>query len=223
MSLFKEQADLEDYLDEDPNITNQQFFIFSYLLPSETNDLKYPMFKMRGAYKTQEEVQKRIRTLKNLDKYFDMFQCEVGKWGQLLPSEEISKNDDINVQYRNETMNTMMKEYKENKEKVDEEYTSRMEIMKRKAAEEGKKEFQEYLAFIDENTKQFKTPNNLSIEDYTEYANKLTSSPEYLKYWNEVKSCDSEFYERHRKEDVTDSEKDKIISDLTIKLNTFFV
>lgn len=218
-----EPLDLEDYLDDDPEIPGQKFFLLSYILPSEKNDLKYPMFKMRGAFKSQEEVDKRVKKLKNLDKVFDIFQCSVGNWGQLLPSSEISKDDSVAVEYRNEKMNTMMKEIKENKEKVDEEFASRMEIMKRKAKEEGTKQFQEYLAFIDEHTKDFKTPNNLSLEEYTVYAEKLTSSPEYLKYWNEVKSCDSEFYEIWRKEGFNETDETKIIEDLTTKLRTFFV
>ena len=61
-------ASLEDHLLEDPPVYNQNFFILSYLLPDPNkNELQQPLFKMRGAFKNEEECKKRIKKLKNID------------------------------------------------------------------------------------------------------------------------------------------------------------
>lgn len=136
---------------EDPVIHNQKFFVLSYLLPSSSNELKSPIIKMRGAYSTQEECNKRIERLRNIDKYFNMYTCEVGKFGNLLEEEEIKKMDNVDIEYREKMMNTMVKEYKENKEQADKEFEERKARMAAAAKFEGSKEGQELLARTKEN------------------------------------------------------------------------
>lgn len=145
------EAPVEDYLLEDPPVYNQNFFILSYLLPNEKNELTFPTIKVRGSFKNQEDCQKRINQLKNVDPYFNMFVCEVGKFGSLLPEDEIKKLDDVDVQYRESILNTMVKEYQENKDKADEEFEKRKQFMKKKAEFEGTKEGQELLSKEKEN------------------------------------------------------------------------
>jgi len=148
---FNQQADIEDYLMEDPVIHNQKFFVLSYLLPAESNELKSPIIKMRGAYSSQDECNKRIERLRNIDKYFNMYICEVGKFGNLLEEEEIKKMDNVDIEYREKMMNTMVKEYKENKEQADREFEERKARMAAAAKFEGSKEGQELLARTKEN------------------------------------------------------------------------
>lgn len=154
---FIKTAPLEDYLQEDPPVYNQNFFVMSYLLPSSNNELKFPIFKMRGAFKTIEECNTRINKLKNIDTYFDMYICEVGKFGSLLSNEEIKKNDQIDIQYRDAELNTMVKTYKENKDKVDSEFEARKKRLSELAKYEGTKEGQEFLAAQKENPIAVKT------------------------------------------------------------------
>ena len=109
---FIDHVSVEDYLDEDPVISNQKFFILSYILPeSDKNELSHPVVKMRGSYSTIEDCEKRIEKLKNVDKYNNMFICEVGKYGALLPASEFENNEDIDVKYREAMLNTLVQEY----------------------------------------------------------------------------------------------------------------
>lgn len=148
---FLSSSSLEDYLSEDPPVHNQNFFILSYLLPGEKNELAFPTIKVRGSFKSQEDCQKRIEKLKNIDPYFNMYVCEVGKFGSLLPEDEIQNNEDIDIQYREAMLNDMVKQYQENKDKSDLEFEKRKKLLKERAAFEGTKEGQELLAKQKEN------------------------------------------------------------------------
>ena len=149
---YVKSSPIEDYLDEDPVINSQKFFILSYILPENNkNELGYPVIKIRGSYSTQEECEKRIERLKNIDKYNNMYICEVGKYGSLLPISELENNDEIDIQYREALLNTMVKEYRENKDKTDIEFEKRKEFLKKRAEYEGSIKGQEELKSQKEN------------------------------------------------------------------------
>jgi DNA-binding PadR family transcriptional regulator len=168
---FLKNAPLEDYLDEDPKISNQQFFILSYILPDKTNELHHPVIKIRGSYSTQEDCEKRIEKLKRLDTYHNMYVCEVGKFGSLLPVEEIEKNDEVDIKYREGILNTMVKEYKENKDKKDQEFEDRKEFMAKRAKYEGTIKGQEELAKVRENPVAVRS----RIENMSKHLEELTT------------------------------------------------
>jgi hypothetical protein len=157
LDYINNKASIEDYLQEDPPVYNQNFFVMSYLLPSSNNELEFPVIKMRGAFKTIEECQNRINKLKNIDSYFDMYVCEVGKFGSLLSSEEIKKNEQIDVEYREAQLNNMVKSYKENKDKVDQEFEARKKRLSDLAKYQGTKEGQQELSKQKENPIAVKT------------------------------------------------------------------
>jgi hypothetical protein len=131
---YVESAPLEDYLLEDPLIPNQNYFLLSYVLPGETNEIKYPIFKMRGAFKTMEQCQNRIKKIKNLDPQFHIFICEVGKFGSLLPDDELLKNEEIDIEYREKLLNNMVNDYR----KMREEAAENFEVRKNKLLEAAK-------------------------------------------------------------------------------------
>ena len=132
---------IDDYLDEDPAIYNQKFFVFSYIMPSpDKNELEVPMFKMRGAYKTEEECQHRISKLKASEKYFNMCVCEVGKWGGLYTNDQLNKMENISSNYGNDQLNDLMKGYKDNIQKRDAEFEDRKETMRKRAEYENSPE-----------------------------------------------------------------------------------
>lgn len=143
------QAPVEDYLTEDRPIVGQNFFVLSYLLPDETKGGRIPMIKVRGTYKTVEDCQRRIDSLKHDDPYFNMFIAEVGKWGGLFDNESIMNMEDIDTSYRNETMNTMMKEYKANKDKGDIEFEERKNRLQQGSSVETKEEMEERKYALD--------------------------------------------------------------------------
>lgn len=128
-STSTKKTPVEDHLTEDSPINGQNYFVLSYLLPDETKGARIPMIKVRGTYKTVEDCQRRIDSLKSVDKYFNLFIAEVGKWGGLYTNEEVMKMDDVDVTYRNETMNNMMKEYKKNKDQNELDFEERRKKM----------------------------------------------------------------------------------------------
>lgn len=185
------KVDLEDYLDEDPVINNQKFFVMSYILPEpKKNELTFPIIKIRGSYSTQEDCMKRIEKLKNIDKYNDLFICEVGKYGSLLPKEEYSKLDEVDIQYREALLNTMVKEYKENKDLADAEFEKRKDFLKKRAEYEGTVKGQEELA------KQKESPKSVKerIDAYTRQSAEMT---ERLKEINQILELSKEQLEKN--------------------------
>lgn len=140
-----------DFLDEDSKVYKQTYAVFSYTLPGVDPKGKrsegggFPMFKIRGSYDTVEECEQRIKKLQGEDAYFHMFVVEVGKWGCLKSDEEL-KDQNLDSKYQEEQMNTLIKGYKENKDKGDLEFEKRKEWMKQKALHDGTAEGQEELA-----------------------------------------------------------------------------
>lgn len=158
------KAPVEDYLTEDGPILGQNFFVLSYLLPDETKGGRIPMIKVRGTYKTIEDCQRRIDTLKHADTYFNMFICEVGKWGGLFDNEALLSREDIDTTYRNETMNTMMKEYKANKDKGDTEFEERKNKLRAGSSIETKEEILERKEALDAQIEDLRNKLDAALE-----------------------------------------------------------
>lgn len=194
-------APLEDYLMEDPQVFNQNYFILSYLLPDEQNEIKSPSIKVRGSFKTQEDCEKRIQKLKNIDPYFNMYVCEVGKFGSLLPDEEIQKMDDVDIQYRESILNTMVKEYQDSKDKADAEFERRKRVMQKRAEYEGSKEGQEKLAKERENPVAVKT----RVETMTRHLQELKQRIDEV---NDIISLSKTQLSSYTKEELEKSEQE---------------
>jgi hypothetical protein len=78
-------------------------------------------FKVRGCYDTVEEAKKRCDVLKKKDPNFNIFVASVGAWCPFAPNV-----NDIEDQKWNETqLNTLMMNYKKNKESKDEVFQDR--------------------------------------------------------------------------------------------------
>jgi hypothetical protein len=163
-----------DWLDEDPVISNQKYFVLSYVVPK---DNKTPMVKVRGVYASTDECKSRIKKLQQTDKYFHMFICEVGKWGALMTQEELDNIESLDVEYQNSQLNEIMKKYKENKEQSNLHFEERKERMKQKAAEEGSVEGQMKL----KNKKEHPISVKMRIKESEESIVELTRQLEEWK------------------------------------------
>ena len=91
--------------------------------------------KVRGCYETLDEARNRGETLIKTDPKFHVFIGEVGCWCPWSPNPDEIK-DEV---FAETQLNTLVKEYKENSENRQAEYTKRKEEMARKATEEGQK------------------------------------------------------------------------------------
>jgi hypothetical protein len=179
---------VEDYLTEDPVINNQQYFVLSYILPSEGNELEKPMIKISGSYRTIEECNKRIERIKDIEGMFDKFVAEVGKWSCLYTRNEIENLENVDVEYRNSQLNEMMKSKKQNQEEANLQFEERKDIMKKRAQFEGTKEGQDYLSTLKESPIAVKarldfTSNEMEVlkqklKDITEMYNEDTKKME---------------------------------------------
>ena len=130
------QEEQEDYLDEDKAfkkpIKHQRFCVISMLTPNsfpeakrdEFKDQKILGVKIRGAFETYEDAKERANFLQKHDKFHNIFVVEIGKW---LPFDvdisSIDTQDD--AVYREKSLNTYMKAYKECLEEESEEQKDR--------------------------------------------------------------------------------------------------
>ena len=114
----------EDYLDEDKSfkkpVKHQRFCVLSMLTPNSFPENKRESFKdqkilgvkFRGVFETYEDAKERASALQLQDKYHNIFVGEVGKW---LPFDvDISGLDtQDDPVYREKSLNTYMKAYRE--------------------------------------------------------------------------------------------------------------
>jgi hypothetical protein len=89
---------VEDYLDEDPIISNQLYACISIFTPNsiktpEGNVIKQEhnvrSFKIRGVNGSKEKAEKRCEEIRKFDKYHHVFVGDVGKW---LPWDDDASN-----------------------------------------------------------------------------------------------------------------------------------
>jgi len=149
-------SDKVDYLDEDPVITSQKYCVISVLTPKNFKDVdeKSSMytFKVRGAYETVEEAQKRIQFLNSIDPNVNIYLAEVGKWCPFDDDPEKAKD----AVYKDEELNRLMKGYKENQEKAKEHFHQRKAEMVAKALSDTKDKKEKLKAEEDERKKLLK-------------------------------------------------------------------
>jgi myosin heavy subunit len=127
-------SDKQDYLYEDPIISNQKFVCISVLTPKNfKEETTMSTLKVRGSYETYEEAKKRADFLRNIDSNINVYVGEVGKW---LPFEDNPENAKDH-EYQNEQLNKMMKGYVENQEKAKEFHEQRKNEMIMKTLKEN--------------------------------------------------------------------------------------
>lgn len=218
---------INDYLDEDPSIPSQQYFVLSYILPGPKNRLTTPMIKMRGSYKTKDECRARIEKLRPNEKFFNMFIVDVGKWGSLLTDEQIENNTEIDVEYQSSEMNKIYKEIKEEKEKAIEQEKNNIEENKRRTKEEGTKEFQEYILFLNSNEtlKDAKFIHNVPLYEVEEFKKSVNYLDEYLLYCERIRSSigtEYQMYKKIKNEQNFQEELQKLATEIKSNLELFF-
>lgn len=135
-----------DVLPEDPVIPNQKCVVLSYAFSSELdrNGHRLPMIKIRGSYPDWESCDKRIKRLDGISddvKSIPMIKTEVGKWVGLYPYEELYKNNQIDIEYKESFMNEAMGGLRQAQEKNEDQFFDRVkkdtEIIKKNGTKEG--------------------------------------------------------------------------------------
>jgi len=93
-----------DCLDEDPELRGQKYALMSFISPEGIMNCKVRGIKVRGVYASESEAKAACEKLKKVDKYFDIFVGEVGKWLPWNPStKQVEK-----VVHRNKKLDKIM-------------------------------------------------------------------------------------------------------------------
>ena len=98
-----------DCLDEDPPISGQRFACMSFISPEGLMNCKVRGFKLRGVYGSYDEARVACAKFQKMDKYFDVYVAEIGKWCPWDPTPEQIKE----TIYPNKTENKIMKSLQE--------------------------------------------------------------------------------------------------------------
>lgn len=140
LDMFKNLQDRYDYLFEVKKL--QEEFDFYKAKNSEKLEAEYLEknnfqttvrgIKVRGAYETLVEAQRRAELLKKQDGKFDVYVAEVGCWCPWAPNPiEVQEQE-----YGETELNTLMKKYRENLDEKELFYKERAEEMRKKAKEQ---------------------------------------------------------------------------------------
>ncbi len=124
-----------DCLDEDPPIPGQRYLCISFISPEGVMNCKTRGFKLRGIYGSMSEAREACKKFQKIDKYFDVFVAEVGKWCPWDPTPQQIKETVYHGKDQNQIMkNIQEKEMKQlneivgrHKEKVDNSKVSHKE------------------------------------------------------------------------------------------------
>lgn len=88
--------------------------------------------KVRGSYDSMDEAQHRANTLAKLDKNFNVYVAEVGCWCPWDPNP-----DELQNEYSETQLNTLMKKYNEQQDMKNEFYATRKDNMIHSISEEN--------------------------------------------------------------------------------------
>ena len=131
-----------DYLVEDKMIPNQRFALISVVGPNMKQKCDVLGLKVRGFAETLDGAKTLTKRIYKADKDYDIYIVEVGKFVPL----NINPLDVQDVEYENEQLNSLVKNYLENRQAANEHWLERKNALVNEAIREGQKEGQKELA-----------------------------------------------------------------------------
>jgi len=131
-----------DYLVEDPPVPSQKYALISIVGPHMRQKCDVWGLKIRGVADSLESAKALTKRIMKLDKDYDIYTVDVGKFFPLA----VEPYDVSNVEYENQQLNDLIKNYLENKEKANEHWHHRKQEMMKEAIREGKADGQRELA-----------------------------------------------------------------------------
>lgn len=122
---------MRDYLEVDPPIPSQKYFLLSILGPATKPKGRQWALKVRGAYETVEACEAAAKTLQKSDPHFDVFTFPVGRWFGLD-----ERGDHVNSKTRfllNEELNEYVSGHLKHREESVDSFPDRVAQRKRQA------------------------------------------------------------------------------------------
>ena len=145
----------EDYKYVNEKTLTQQF--------SEENDFVCNTrgVKIRGSYDTKNEAEFRAKLLQKQDPNHSVFIGQVGYWLPWDPS--LTYVDDIDGEYLNNELNTLMKKYKENQENKDAQFNDL--VSEKMAIKQPVDNSDPWLDKIEESALEESAPEESALEE----------------------------------------------------------
>jgi hypothetical protein len=156
-----------DYLTEDPSLPGQKYAIVSIVGPNSNQKCDVWGLKIRGVSDTLDKAKAMIKRIYKFDNNYDMYIVDVGKFFPL----NVNPLDVQDVEYENEQLNLLVKNYLENREAATQHWHERKNEMMKEAIREGKLAGQKELSEKKEHpiaVLQRKRDNEEKIKDLQE-------------------------------------------------------
>ena len=116
----------EEYLSTDVlQVPNQKYALVSFVSPESNQKHPKLAMKIRGVFGTVEEAREHAGRIMKKDKWFDVYVVEMYNWVLIPPNP-----DDIQDQeHQDEMLNTMVKDYREQRDSANEMFEERKRDM----------------------------------------------------------------------------------------------
>ena len=181
-AIHKATDSMEYNLSEDPiKVPGQNWACFSFVSPTGNQKSKALGQKLRGVFATQEEAVEHVKRLIRLDPMFDIYICQMYNWCLIPPDPEMVGNQT----YQDETLNTMISEYRKNQIYAKEHFEERKRELMEQAADEARaaalKALEEEEARqpveVDDNGREILTvPDTSGVVDFTKAVEQSTET-----------------------------------------------
>jgi len=130
-----------DHLPEDQLIPSQQFALVSIVGPGMKGKCDVYGLKVRGISSTLDEAKGMSKRIMEYDNMFDIYTVPVGKFFPL----DVSKDKEIPVEYQNEELNKLMKNYMESTQNANREWNKQKNTNLEKASSKESTQEKEHI------------------------------------------------------------------------------
>jgi hypothetical protein len=135
-AMHKATDNIDANLETDPiKVPGQNWACVSFVSPTSNQKSSAIGMKIRGCFDHREEAVEHVKRLIRLDPTFDIFICDMYNWC-LVPPDPEHINDQT---YQDETLNTIIGEYRKNQIYAKEHFEERKREMMEQAADELKR------------------------------------------------------------------------------------
>ena len=220
-----------DYLSEDAPVNGQKYALISIVGPHLNQKCDVWGLKIKGVTETLDSAKSMCKKMIKNDPEFDIFTVEVGKFFPLA----VEPTQVSDIEYQNEQLNKMMKNYLENRQLANEQWLERKQKMMQDAIREGRSQekanapehavaiLQRIQTFQDR-ISQLTTELSAITSDMTLAQEKFESCPESERHQAEnlMKNSEGTATQDTKAQDTISSlqDLDSSISELKTKLNT---
>ena len=175
-------------------VPGQNWACVSFVSPTSNQKNSSIGMKIRGVFDTREEAVAYVQRLIRLDPVFDIYICDMYNWCLVPPDPELVNDQ----KYQDETLNTLVSEYRKNQIYAKEHFEERKREMMEQAADEMKRA----------TLKRLEEESQKELEDSQKQHGDFTDQPERFTDVSEIENAGKDIgsFDRTPTEFVTASE-----------------